>query len=58
MYSLEAALLIRYEVPKISQSAGYTYDLVANVVRLVIELFGSWAFCSDYFLNIFGPFTI
>eukprot|EP00347_Sterkiella_histriomuscorum_P021220 403334782 len=57
IYSLEAAVLIRYDQTQGQQNggiAGYALDLYSNIFRLMLELFGSWAYCSTSLFRIFG----
>lgn len=56
VYSLESAILIGYDQTQYQNYNlnGYTLDLYANIFRLVLELYGSWAYCSTSLFRVLG----
>ena len=54
VFSVENAILVSYEAPKVSGDSFYLTDLLINLGLLTFHLFGSFAHCQDMFLKLFG----
>ena len=55
VFSVENAILVSYEAPKVSGDSYYLTDLLINLGLLAFHLFGTFAHCQDMFLELFGP---
>ena len=54
VFSVQNAILVSYEAPKVSGDSVYLTDLLINLGLLAFHLFGSFAHCQDMFLKLFG----